>query len=69
MDKFYSVTFNNEQPYYFRDLENASAFLLEAYCDDHDDLNEEQLAAVNEEVADTWCIDKYGVINECYFEA
>ena len=70
MNKFYCVSFKHStsEHFYFKDHENACAFLLDCYFDDYEVTAEEAVIAVNNEIADNDCIDDYGYISECYFE-
>jgi len=69
-ENFYRVTFyDSSENYYFHNHENAAAFLLESYFDDYEVSNEEDVIAINNEVADTDMIESYGFIDECWFEA
>lgn len=67
-DNFYKVTLNGSINYYFKDYENAAAFLLESYFDDNEVTSEEEVTAINEEVADYSRITDYGYIEEVEFE-
>lgn len=66
---FYKVTFySSSQENFFRNYENAAAFLLESYFDDSEFTDEETIMDINNEVADTGAIDGYGCIEECWFD-
>ena len=68
-DTFYKVKFNNsDQEVFFKDYTNAAAFLLESYFDDSEIMDEENIMAINNEVADTGAIEGYGCIEECWFD-
>ena len=68
-ENFYRVGFEGmSDDYYFHDKENAAAFLLESYFDDFDVGTEEEVIAINNEVADTDMIENYGWIDELWFE-
>ena len=58
MSSFYEVKFDNvEESNFFKYHEDAAAFLLEAYFDDNDVLEEEYIMDVNNQVADNDGID------------
>ena len=68
-ESFYRVVFEGmSDDYYFHDKEDATAFLLESYFDDVDINSEDDVIAVNNEVADFDMIDGYGWIDELWFE-
>lgn len=67
-DIFYEVKFYNvEESNFFRDHESAAAFLLEAYFNDNDIMDEEYIMDVNNQVADNDEIEGYGYIAERLF--
>lgn len=66
---FYEVKFDNvEESNFFKYHEDAAAFLLEAYFDDNDVLEEEYIMDVNNQVADNDEIEGYGRIIERWFD-
>ena len=66
---FYRVKFeDNDNEYFFHDHENAAAFLIESYFDDNDIESEDDVMAVNNEVADFNMISLYGYIDKLLFE-
>ena len=68
-DSFFRVTFEGiSEDYFFHYKEDAAAFLLESYFDDFDVETEDEVAAINNEVADTDGIESYGWIDELWFE-
>ena len=68
-ESFYRVVFEGmSNDYYFHDKEDATAFLLESYFDDVDVESENNVIAINNEVADFDMIDGYGWIDELWFE-
>ena len=68
-ENFYRVSFKDiNDEYYFHDKENAAAFLLESYFDDFGVETEDEVIAINNEVADTDMIEDYGRIDELWFE-
>lgn len=68
-DSFFRVSFEGvSEDYFFHDHEDAAAFLLESYFDDYDVESEDDVAVVNNEVADTDGIESYGWIDELWFE-
>lgn len=68
-ESFYRVSFKDiSDEYYFHDKENAAAFLLESYFDDFGVGTEDEVIAINNEVADTNMIEDYGRIDELWFE-
>ena len=68
-DSFFRVSFEGiSEDYFFHDKEDAAAFLLESYFDDFDVETEDEVVAINNEVADTDAIESYGWIDELWFE-
>lgn len=68
-DSFYRVVFEGmSDDYYFHTHEDAATFLLESYFDDFDVESEEEVIAINNQVADTDGIESYGWIDELWFE-
>ena len=68
-DSFFRVTFEGaNEDYFFHYKEDATAFLLESYFDDFDVETEDEVTAINNEVADTDGIESYGWIDELWFE-
>lgn len=69
MKSFYMVSFEaTGNFYFFREKENAFAFVLENYCDDYPDLTNTELGEVNLELADNDYIADYAWIDKVYFE-
>lgn len=68
-DSFYRVCYEDSTAeYFFHNKEDACVFLLESYFDNYDVETEEEVIAINNEVADTDMIESYGFIDELYFE-
>lgn len=68
-DSFFKVNFEGiSENYFFHFKEDAAAFLLESYFDDYDVETEDEVTAINNEVADTDGIESYGWIEEVWFE-
>ena len=69
-ETFYRVTFEgSSEEYFFHDREDAAAFLLESYFDEYNCETEDDIVAINNDVADNDMIESYGFIDECWFEA
>ena len=68
-DSFFKVGFEGiAEDYFFHFKEDAVAFLLESYFDDYEIENEDEVMAINNEVADTNMIVNYGWVEEVWFE-
>ena len=68
-NNFWRVSFEGiSEDYFFHYKEDATVFLLESYFDDFDVETEEEVEAINNEVADTDGIENYGWIDEMWFE-
>ena len=68
-DSFYCVSFEDiGDNYYFRNHEDAAAFLLESYFDDFNIETKEEVIAINNQVADFDMIENYGWITIKFFE-
>lgn len=68
-ESFYRVSFDgSSEDYFFHNHEDAATFLLESYFDDFEPESEDDVIAMNNEVADFNGIECYGWIDELYFE-
>ena len=66
---FYMVSFEASGDFYFfRDKENAIAYILENYCNEYPDLTAEQLDEVNQELADIDGISNYAWCDRVWYE-
>ena len=64
-DAFYRVSFvGSSEEYFFHNKEDAAAFLLESYFDEYNVETEDEVIAVNNDVADNDSIESYGYIDE-----
>ena len=69
MDEFYMVSFEATGEYYFfREHEDACAFLLDAYFDDEEVETEDEIMVANNAVADFGGIEGYGWVDKVHFE-
>lgn len=68
-DSFWRVSFIGiGNDFFFRNYEDAAAFLLESYFDDNDIESEDDAIEINNQVAEENGIDGYGYIDEMWFE-
>lgn len=66
---FYKVAFiNSDEEHFFHSHEEAAAFLLEAYFEDNEIVEEEYIIDINNQVADNDEIEGYGQILDCWFD-
>ena len=69
MENFFMVSFEaSGNFYFFKEKENAFAFVLESYCDDNPDATNAEIGEANEELAMQDGIEDYAWIDEVNFE-
>ena len=68
-DSFWRVRFVGiSDDLFFHTYEEAAAFLLEAYFDENNVESEDEVIAINNQVAEENGIDNYGYLDEMWFE-